>query len=92
MENINSNLISERFHGYLRGRLTLRGKTLRRKPWTSGEQFSYIFCLTLLMPAFSFLIHNSFSQNCLKHTERSATAHNRLRTHSFGITQSPVTF
>jgi|JI102314DRNA_FD_contig_101_365792_length_454_multi_3_in_0_out_0_1 hypothetical protein len=40
MENINPNLISQRFHAYLRGRLTLRGKNLRRKPWTYGDNYN----------------------------------------------------
>ena len=39
--NINLVPIDYGFRPRLRGRLTLRGLTLRRKPWTFGERVSY---------------------------------------------------
>jgi len=40
MESINSKLISQRIHAYLRGRLTPRGKNLRGNPWTYGDNYN----------------------------------------------------
>jgi hypothetical protein len=42
--NINLVPISYAFRPYLRGRLTLRGLTLRRNPWTFGESVSHTLC------------------------------------------------
>ena len=42
--NINLIPIGYAFQPHLRGRLTLRRLTLRRKPWTFGENVSHILC------------------------------------------------
>ena len=42
--NINLVPIGYGFRPHLRGRLTLRGLTLRRNPWTSGERVSHPLC------------------------------------------------
>jgi len=53
--NINLVPIDYAFRPRLRGRLTLRGLTLRRNPWTFGGHVSHM-PLTLLMSAFALLI------------------------------------
>ena len=42
--NINLLSIDYAFRPHLRGRLTLRGLTLRRNPWTCGESVSHTLC------------------------------------------------
>ena len=42
--NINRVPIDYCFRTYLRGRLTLRGLTLRRNPWTFGDRVSHSVC------------------------------------------------
>ena len=42
--NINQVPIDYAFRPRLRGRLTLRGLTVRRNPWTSGESVSHTLC------------------------------------------------
>ena len=42
--NINRIPIDYAFRPRLRGRLTLRGLTVRRNPWTSGESVSHTLC------------------------------------------------
>jgi hypothetical protein len=42
--NINRVPIDYAFRPRLRGRLTLRGLTVRRNPWTSGESVSHTLC------------------------------------------------
>ena len=42
--NINQVPIDYGFRPHLRGRLTLRGLTLRRNPWTFGESVSHTVC------------------------------------------------
>ena len=54
-KNINLVPIDYAFRPRLRGRLTLRGLTLRRNPWTFGGHVSHM-PLTLLMSAFALLI------------------------------------
>jgi hypothetical protein len=55
LRNINLIPIDYAFRPRLRGRLTLRGLTLRRKPWTFGGVVSHN-PLTLLMSAFALPI------------------------------------
>ena len=70
----------------LRGRLTLRGLTLRRNPWTFGDKVSHlVYRYSCLHSHFRYLHHPS--QVWLRRlTERSATACTLLhvQTHSFG--------
>eukprot|EP01036_Dinobryon_divergens_P036877 gene36877-48102_t len=57
----------------LRGRLTLRGLTLRRNPWTYGESVSHAFCRYLCQhPHFRYLQEPS-RVSLRRLTERSAT-------------------
>ena len=44
LRNINLIPIDYAFRPRLRGRLTLRGLTLRRNPWTFGESVSHTLC------------------------------------------------
>ena len=61
------------FRPRLRGRLTLRGLTLRRNPWTCGERVSHPLS-TLLMSAFSLPMPPGGLAPALRRpTERSAT-------------------
>ena len=55
LRNINLIPIDYAFRPRLRGRLTLRGLTLRRNPWTFGGHVSHM-PLTLLMSAFALPI------------------------------------
>jgi hypothetical protein len=75
----------------LRGRLTLRGLTLRRNPWTFGDRVSHSVCRYSCQHShFRYLQHPS--QVCLHRlTERSATA--RLLEPTASVNGlSPVTF
>ena len=62
------------FRPRLRGRLTLRGLTLRRNPWTYGDSVSRTVCRYSCQHShFRYLQHPS--RRCLhRPTERSATA------------------
>ena len=46
LRTINLIPIDYAFQPHLRSRLTLRGLTLRRNPWTPGESVSHAFCAT----------------------------------------------
>ena len=72
------------FRPRLRGRLTLRGLTLRRNPWTFGERVSHPLCRYSCQHShFRYLQHAS--RRCLHRlTERSATACACAHTRSFG--------
>jgi len=73
--NINLVPIDYGFRPRLRGRLTLRGLSLRRKPWTFGGPGSHR-PLVLLMSAFSLLIPPAFlTEHLRRPTERFATTH-----------------
>jgi hypothetical protein len=60
--NINLVPIDYAFRPRLRGRLTLRGLTLRRNPWTFGDSVSHTVCRYLCQ-------HSHF--RCLQQTSRS---------------------
>jgi len=72
--NVNLVPIDYGFRPRLRGRLTLRGLTLRRNPWTFGDRVSHSVCRYSCQHShFRYLQHPS--QVCLhRPTERSATA------------------
>ena len=73
LRNINLIPIDYAFRPRLRGRLTLRGLTWRRNPWTFGGRASHT-PYTLLMSAFSLLISPAALTDYLHRlTERSAT-------------------
>ena len=59
----------------LRGRLTLRGLTLRRNPWTSGDSVSHTVCRYSCQHSHFRYLHRSSRIRLHRLTERSATAH-----------------
>ena len=72
--NINLVPIDYAFRPRLRGRLTLRGLTLRRNPWTYGDSVSHTVCRYSCQHShFPYLQHPS--RRCLHRSrKRSATA------------------
>ena len=77
------------FRPRLRGRLTLRGLTLRRNPWTSGESVSHtLYRYSCQHSRFRYLQDPS-RVPLHWHTERSATAGPEGPTRSFGTYLEP---
>jgi hypothetical protein len=75
----------------LRGRLTLRGLTLRRNPWTFGGRVSHSPCRYSCPHSHFPYLHGPSRIPLHRPRERSATAHLRAPTASVdGL--SPVTF
>ena len=75
----------------LRGRLTLRGLTLRRNPWTFGERVSHPLCRYSCPHSHFPYLHGPSRVPLRRLRERSATTHFRASTASAdGL--SPVTF
>ena len=73
----------------LRGRLTLRGLTLRRNPWTSGDRVSHPVC-RYSCPHSRFRCLQRPSRRRLRRlTERSATTRHRWRIRGFGARLEP---
>src|ERR1700753_3998791 len=78
------------FRPRLRGRLTLRGLTLRRNPWTFGDRVSHSVCRYSCQHSHFRYLHPPSRVELRRLTERSATAHFRAPTASVrGL--SPVT-
>ena len=77
------------FRPRLRGRLTLRGLTLRRNPWTFGDRGSHpVYRYSCPHSHFRYL--QQPSRVCLRRpTERSATTHACACIHSFGTWLEP---
>ena len=75
----------------LRGRLTLRGLTLRRNPWTFGDRVSHSVCRYSCQHSHFRYLQRGSPHLLRRPTERSATAHRLLprRTHSFGTWFEP---
>src|SRR6202790_2086511 len=89
--NIDPIPIDYGFRPRLRGRLTLRGLTLRRNPWTFGDRVSHsVYRYSCQHSHFRYLHHPS-RVHLHRLTERSATARELLhsRTHSFGTWLEP---
>ena len=63
------------FRPRLRGRLTLRGLTLRRNPWTSGDRVSHSVCRYSCQHSHFRYLHRPSRARLHRLTERSATAH-----------------
>ena len=61
--NIDPIPIDYGFRPHLRGRLTLRGLTLRRNPWTFGDSVSHTVCRYLCLHS-----HFRYLQHGLRHT------------------------
>ena len=79
------------FRPRLRGRLTLRGLTLRRNPWTFGDRVSHSVCRYSCQHSHFRYLHHPSRVWLRRLTERSATAREMLlsRTHSFGTWLEP---
>lgn len=87
--NIHPIPIDYGFRPRLRGRLTLRGLTLRRNPWTFGDSVSHTVCRYSCQHS-HFRYLQQGSPLCLhRPTERSATAHDCSCTRSFGTWLEP---
>ena len=76
----------------LRGRLTLRGLTLRRNPWTFGDSVSRtVYRYSCQHSHFRYLQRGS-PRLLRRLTERSATAHSKNAPTASARGLSPVTF
>src|ERR1700712_2736807 len=62
------------FRPRLRGRLTLRGLTLRRNPWTFGDRVSHSVCRYSCQHSHFRYLHHPSRVWLHRPTERSATA------------------
>ena len=85
------------FRPRLRGRLTLRGLTLRRNPWTFGDRVSRSVCRYSCQHSHFRYLHGPSQVPLRRLTERSATAHiaQLLEQHTPAASVrgfSPVTF
>src|SRR6185437_15445085 len=79
------------FRPRLRGRLTLRGLTLRRNPWTFGDRVSRSVCRYSCQHSHFRYLHGASRLPLHWLTERSATA--RLLEPTASVNGlSPVTF
>ena len=74
LRNINRISIDYAFRPRLRSRLTLRGLTLRRNPWTYGESVSHTFYRYSCQHSHFRYLHLLFRVKLHRLTERSATA------------------
>ena len=74
LRNINRIAIDYAFRPRLRSRLTLRGLTLRRNPWTYGDNVSHIVYRYSCQHSHFRYLHVLFRVTLHRLTERSATA------------------
>ncbi len=74
LRNINRIAIDYAFRPRLRSRLTLRGLTLRRNPWTYGDNVSHIVYRYSCQHSHFRYLHLLFRVKLHRLTERSATA------------------
>ena len=72
--NINQVPIDYGFRPHLRGRLTLRGLTLRRNPWTFGGSVSHTLCRYSCQHSHFRCLQQPLRDHLHRPTERSATA------------------
>jgi hypothetical protein len=72
--NVNLVPIDYGFRPRLRGRLTLRGLTLRRNPWTFGDRVSHSVCRYSCQHSHFRYLHHPSQVWLRRLTERSATA------------------
>ena len=75
LRNINRISIDYAFRPRLRSRLTLRGLTLRRNPWTYGESVSHTFYRYSCQHSHFRYLQLPSRVNLQRLTERSATTH-----------------
>ena len=83
------------FRPRLRGRLTLRGLTLRRNPWTFGDRVSHSVCRYSCQHSHFRYLHRPSRVRLHGLTERSATACEIRRSRTPAASArgfSPVTF
>ena len=76
----------------LRGRLTLRGLTLRRNPWTFGDSVSRTVCRYSCQHSHFRYLQGGSPRPLHRLTERSATAHTKYAPTASARGLSPVTF
>ena len=76
--NVNPVPIDYGFRPRLRGRLTLRGLTLRRNPWTFGDRVSHSVCRYSCQHSHFRYLHHPSRVWLRRLTERSATARQLL--------------
>ena len=74
LRNINRISIDYAFRPRLRSRLTLRGLTLRRNPWTYGDSVSHTVCRYSCQHSHFRYLHGLSRVPLRRLTERSATA------------------
>src|SRR4030088_3775242 len=79
LRNIDLIPIDYGFRPRLRGRLTLRGLTLRRNPWTFGDRVSHSVCRYSCQHSHFRYLHHPSRVWLHRPTERSATACKLLR-------------
>src|SRR3954468_8150036 len=77
------------FRPRLRGRLTLRRLTLRRNPWTFGDRVFHSVCRYSCQHSHFRYLQQPSRVRLRRLTERSATAHARACTLSFGSWLEP---
>ena len=76
--NVNLVSIDYGFRPRLRGRLTLRGLTLRRNPWTFGDRVSHSVCRYSCQHSHFRYLQEESPRSLRRLTERSATAYRML--------------
>src|SRR6185312_3773257 len=81
--NINRVAIGYAFRPHLRSRLTLRGLTLRRNPWTYGESVSHTLYRYSCQHSHFRYLQPPFRVDLHRLTERSATACTCVHTRIF---------
>ena len=74
LRNINLISIDYGFRPRLRGRLTLRGLTLRRNPWIFGEEVFHFFYRYLCQHSHFWYLQDPSRVSLYRLTERSATS------------------
>jgi hypothetical protein len=72
------------FRPRLRGRLTLRGLTLRRNPWTFGDRVSHSVCRYSCQHSHLSYLQDGSPLSLRRLRQRSATAYTCVYTRSFG--------
>lgn len=90
--NIHPVSIDYGFRPRLRGRLTLRGLTLRRNPWTFGDSVSRTVCRYSCQHSHFRYLQRGSPRLLHRPTERSATAHTKYAPTASARGLSPVTF
>jgi len=87
--SINPLPIDYGFRPRLRDRLTLRGLTWRRNPWTFGDRVSHPVCRYSCQHSHFRYLEEGSPRSLHRPTERSATARDHSRTRSFGTWLEP---